>query len=54
MKAYGVERFGGLLGLPKRVTYVIDKRGIIRLVSHHEFLIGRHIEDIVATLRDLE
>ena len=53
IKAYGVERLWGLIGLPKRVTYVIDKEGVIRLVAHHEFAIKSHREDVLATLKRL-
>ena len=54
IRLFAVERLWGLVGVPKRVTYVIDKRGIIRLVSHHEVLIGKHIEEVVAALQHLE
>ena len=53
IKHYGVERLGGMIGIPKRVTYVIDKKGIIRLVSHHEFSMGDHFADVIQTLRDI-
>lgn len=51
---FGATRFGFSFLPTKRVTYVIDKEGIIRLVSHHEITIERHIEDILETLRDLQ
>jgi peroxiredoxin Q/BCP len=51
---YGATRFGFSFLPTRRVTYVIDKEGIIRLVSHHEVAIQRHIEDILETLRDLQ
>lgn len=41
----------GLLGMPKRVTYVIDKQGIIRGVFHHELRVQLHLDD-VRTLLD--
>ncbi len=53
-KAYHVLRFGGLLPWSKRVTFVIDKQGIIRLVSHHEFAINEHLGDVIETLRGIE
>lgn len=54
ISAFGVERLGGWLKIPKRVTYVIDKRGVIRQVAHHEFMMGEHLEDVLATLRALQ
>ena len=51
INAFGVERLGGLLKIPKRVTYVIDKGGVIRLVAHHEFMMGKHLDDVLQTLR---
>jgi thioredoxin-dependent peroxiredoxin len=53
-KAFGAARFGGLLKIPKRVTYVIDKQGIVRKVAHHEVAIDNHIKDVIETLRKLE
>ena len=53
IRKYGVERLGGMIGIPKRVTYVIDKEGIIRLVSHHELNMGNHLEDVLRTLRSI-
>ncbi len=50
-RAYGAERLGGLVNLPKRITYVIDKRGVIRLVAHHEVDIGDHLADVIQTLK---
>ena len=52
-KAFGVERLGGFLPLTKRVTYIIDKEGVIRLTSHHEIRIEKHLEDVMQTLRSL-
>lgn len=51
INAFGVGRLGGLLNIPKRVTYVIDKSGVIRLVAHHEFIMGKHLDDVLQTLR---
>ncbi len=52
-KLYGVSR--GLLGLSptQRVTYLIDKGGIIRGVFHHELAITKHREDILEGLQKL-
>lgn len=52
-RAYGTARFGGRSGSQRRVTYVIDKQGIIRRVSHHEIFIDRHVEDVVQALKNL-
>ncbi len=51
-KLYGAR---GLLGLmTARVTYVIDKQGIIRGAFRHEVRgIGHHIEDAVRTLQEI-
>ncbi|MEK7250305.1 MAG: peroxiredoxin [Bacteroidota bacterium] len=54
-KAYGTAtRFGGLIPGAKRVTYVIDKQGVIRSVLHHEVLIGKHLDGVMEALRKLE
>lgn len=53
-KLYRVERLGGLIPPVKRVTYVIDKKGLIRLVAHHEFEVGTHLERILRTLEELQ
>jgi peroxiredoxin Q/BCP len=52
-RVYGVVRLGGLIPLLKRVTYVIDRHGIIRGVFHHEILIDRHVDDVVKILEIL-
>lgn len=51
-KLYGAR---GILGLTTaRITYVIDKQGIIRGAFRHEVRgIGDHIEDAVRTLREI-
>lgn len=54
INAFGVERLGGLVRMPKRMTYVIDKRGVIRLAAHHEFMMRRHLEDVLVILKTLE
>ena len=53
IRAYGVERLWGLVPLPKRVTYVIDKEGIIRSVIHHEINMQRHVDDARMALKRL-
>ena len=46
-KSYGAAR---MLGPVKRVTFVIDRDGIIRDVQHHEFAIGSHVERVITAL----
>jgi peroxiredoxin Q/BCP len=53
-RLYGVTRIGGGIFPVKRVSYVIDKDGVIRLVAHHEILIERHIADILKTLERIK
>lgn len=54
-KAYGTtNRLGGLMPGAKRVTYVIDKQGVIRSVIHHEVLIGKHVDGVIEALKKLE
>lgn len=50
---YGVQRLGGWL-FSKRVTFVIDKEGVIRQVIKSELQINRHIEEALDTLRQLQ
>jgi peroxiredoxin Q/BCP len=47
--AYGVR--WPLVPLDKRVTFVLDKNGVIRAVFRHEFQISRHLDDVVRFLR---
>jgi len=44
-KLYAVLR--PFLRLDKRVTYVIDRDGIIRGVFQHEFQVSRHLDDVL-------
>ncbi len=50
-KGYGVPTTMGVI--PGRVTYVIDKQGIVRHVFNSMSNIGRHISDALETLRAL-
>lgn len=52
-RKYEVTRFGGYLPFVKRVTYVIDKSGMIRNAIHHEFNIVRHVQAVRNTLREI-
>jgi peroxiredoxin Q/BCP len=51
--AYGVARLGGWFPT-KRVTFVIDKEGVVREIVQSEFAIDRHIDEALATLRRLQ
>jgi thioredoxin-dependent peroxiredoxin len=42
---YGV--LWSLIPLAKRVTFVIDERGEIELVLHHEFQISKHLDGVL-------
>jgi thioredoxin-dependent peroxiredoxin len=54
MHLYGVERLGGLIPIPKRVTYLIDKSGVIRLAAHHEVAMDEHLADVLKTVREMD
>jgi peroxiredoxin Q/BCP len=51
--AYGVSRLGGWLPT-KRVTFVIDKDGIVQHVIQSELSIDRHIDQALQALRRLQ
>jgi peroxiredoxin Q/BCP len=56
-QAYGVGRLGGFLGgfLPtKRVTFVIDKDGIVQHVIKSELNIDKHIDEAIGVLKRLQ
>ena len=45
----------GLLGLiPARITYIIDKQGVIRKSFRHDLSIGKHLSDTLAALDAVE
>ena len=48
-KAYGTGR--AIIGLYKRVTFVIDKGGVVRGVFHHELAIDKHVDEVLAMFR---
>jgi thioredoxin-dependent peroxiredoxin len=50
-KAYGVS--WPLLGVDRRVTFVIDAEGVVRGVFNHELQIGKHLEETRALLSKL-
>lgn len=49
---YEVDRLWGLV--PRRITYVIDKQGIIRAAFRHDIAIGRHLPDTIAALESIQ
>lgn len=51
-RAYDVLRWGGWL-LTKRVTFVIDRGGVIRHITRAELSMETHIEEAIAALRTL-
>lgn len=53
-RAYGVLRLGGLVPMPKRVTYVIDRKGVIRLAAHHEIRMRQNVEEVREILRTIQ
>lgn len=50
-KAFGVPRTLGVL--PGRVTYVIDKEGVVRHVFNAQLSAERHVTEAMATVRQL-
>lgn len=50
-KAFGVPKT--LAILPGRVTYVIDKEGVVRHVFNSQFNADRHVTESLATVREL-
>jgi peroxiredoxin Q/BCP len=52
-RLYGAVRWGGPWPRAKRVTYVIDRDGIIRGVIRHELRTAKHSADVLAVLRGM-
>jgi peroxiredoxin Q/BCP len=50
-RAFGVPKSMGLL--PGRVTYVVDKEGIVRHVFSSQFSAERHVEEALEVVRKL-
>jgi peroxiredoxin Q/BCP len=48
-KTWGVPKTLGLL--PGRVTYVIDKKGVVRLAFRATLAAGRHVDEALAVVR---
>jgi peroxiredoxin Q/BCP len=49
--AYGVPKTLGIM--PGRVTYVIDKAGIVRHIFNSQFAADRHVSETLAVVRHL-
>ena len=43
-----------LIGKDRRVTFLIDKAGVIRGVFNHELAVGRHLDDALDLLKELQ
>jgi len=43
----------GFLGMTARITYVIDKSGIIHSAIRHDLAIGHHLPDVLAALQEI-
>jgi peroxiredoxin Q/BCP len=43
-----------LLGVAKRVTFVIDEDGVVRHVFRHEVQVSKHLDDVLHAVRKLE
>lgn len=50
-KAFGVPRSLGIL--PGRVTYVIDRNGVVRHIFNSQFSGQRHVDEALKTVRQL-
>jgi thioredoxin-dependent peroxiredoxin len=50
-RAFGVKKKFGLL--PGRVTFVIDREGVVRQVFHSQFSGKKHVLEALQTIRDL-
>jgi peroxiredoxin Q/BCP len=50
-KLYSVPKTFGLI--PGRVTYVIDKRGIVRHIFSSQFSAQKHVEEALGALKDM-
>jgi peroxiredoxin Q/BCP len=51
-KSYGVPAALGML--PGRVTYVIDRAGVVRHIVNSQLNIGRHIDATLAVVKELQ
>jgi peroxiredoxin Q/BCP len=51
-KLYGVPSSMGII--PGRVTYIIDKQGVVRHIFNSQFQPEKHIEEALKVLKELE
>jgi peroxiredoxin Q/BCP len=51
-KLYGVPSTMGII--PGRVTYIIDKKGVVRHIFNSQFQPEKHIEEALKVLKELE
>jgi peroxiredoxin Q/BCP len=51
--AFGVLWLWGLLPVTKRVTFVVDGKGVVRRVIASELNIDRHVDEAIDALRSL-
>ncbi len=53
-RAYeAIGAIGSVLKMTRRITYVIDKGGVVRAAFRHELAIGRHLGDVRSALASL-
>jgi peroxiredoxin Q/BCP len=50
-KRFGVPKTLGLM--PGRVTYIIDKNGVVREILNSQLFAGHHVRGALATVREL-
>lgn len=50
-EAFGAAR--ALLPLDRRITFLIDPAGIVRMRFQHQFQVNRHLDNVVGALREL-
>jgi thioredoxin-dependent peroxiredoxin len=48
--AFGVGKF---LGLDQRITFVVDRSGLVRHVCDSQLRVGKHISEAVAMVKEL-
>jgi peroxiredoxin Q/BCP len=51
-KLYGVPSTMGII--PGRVTYIIDKEGVVRQIFSSQSQTEKHVEEAIKTLKELE
>ncbi|NBC82480.1 MAG: redoxin domain-containing protein [Bacteroidetes bacterium] len=51
-KLFGVRKSLGIL--PGRVTYIVDKKGIVQLVFNSQMQFGKHVNEALTILKQLE